>query len=223
MAQRLGRILGGLLGAFSCGWLAFLFFRTWQNPLSVSGGGWVRYGFGIMVIEFILVHSGAMLASLADPETPITLNGVTLSGERKQQAQRSVLVFLSVAYILMGLSIALAVKATGLLLIFLGIMASRWLGFFLDSATVRAEQLNRSKVSASLYLLVVTLTVFVPFPAGGLTPEVLGQVYPNRGTGVWAEHPERVFAAGMIYFVGMGVADLLLPFFAKAKPARIQD
>ena len=55
------RLISGFIGAVSCWWMAITLFRAWQTPMVVEEGRWVHLGVGIMVLEFILVHSGAML------------------------------------------------------------------------------------------------------------------------------------------------------------------
>lgn len=54
---------------------------------------------------------------------------------------------------------------------------------------------------------------------GGLTPEVLAQVDPNRRSGILAEHPERVLVMGMIYFGCLGLAELWLGLRPKCSAA----
>ena len=53
----------GVLTAAPCFVLAATLILTWIDPMSVNQGKWVRFGVGIMVLEFVLVHSGAMMSS----------------------------------------------------------------------------------------------------------------------------------------------------------------
>ena len=54
-------LLIAFMGAAPCWCMAMLFFRTWQTPMAIDGGRWVKLAVGIMCLEFILVHSGAFL------------------------------------------------------------------------------------------------------------------------------------------------------------------
>ena len=58
------RQIEGIIVAIPCFALASTLMLTWIDPMSVDEGRWVRFGVGIMVLEFVLVHSGAMLSSM---------------------------------------------------------------------------------------------------------------------------------------------------------------
>jgi hypothetical protein len=72
----------------------------------------------------------------------------------------------------------------------------------------RAIQSLRGKLGP--FLCYSAATAFIPFSSGGLTPEIWAKIYPNRGSGILAEHPERVLVMGMIYFGCLGLAELWL-------------
>jgi hypothetical protein len=192
--QKYFRVIPGVLGALSCWWLAITLARVWWTPMAVDHGRWVKLGVGIMVLEFILVHSGAMLPAMA--------------ASSKTLGRKPVLL-VSALYVLFGAAIALAFKSIMLICTFSGIMIPRWLGILFDSDQARAQQIKRSGMSVMLYLGVAFLSVFVPFPAGGLTPEILNQVYPNRGRGIWEQSPQQALAAGIIYFGVLGLMELI--------------
>ena len=59
------RLFEGLITALPCFTLAVTLLWTWIDPMSIDNGHWVRFGVGIMVLEFVLVHSGAFIASMS--------------------------------------------------------------------------------------------------------------------------------------------------------------
>lgn len=213
--KKISRMFQGLVGLVSCGLLAVLFYRTWQTPMEVEGGTWVRFGFAILGIEFVLNLAGVFLSGLANPDTEVILNGVVLRGARQQQVRRRALVVLFILFTVLGVALAVAIRSRSLLISFLGLMFSRAIGLWLHSGEANREQAQRYGLNLGLLFIIGLLTAFVPFSSGGLTPEVLAEVYPNRGTGLWADHPERVLVMGMIYFAMLGLLELLLPLLPK--------
>ncbi len=191
-----------LFAAASCWSMAATLYTAWHDPLAIDGGRWVSLGVGIMVMEFILVHSGAVLPALAAKAT-----GESSAGRK--------LVFISLMYIVFGVSISLAFKSWLLFGIFTGIMVPRWLSVTVDAENAFGRQKRRSALSALLYLLVVFLSVFVPFPDGGLTPGIIAQAFPESGGGLWETHPQQALAAGTIYFGVLGAAELASAFRKK--------
>jgi hypothetical protein len=69
-------------------------------------------------------------------------------------------------------------------------------------------------------MIVVFLSVAIPFPEGGLTNRVLSHFHIERGEAVWNREPQRALAAGMIYFLLMGVYEL---FAARANLQRLSQ
>ena len=58
------KLLWGWLPTLSCWWMSFLMFRAWWFPRGLDGGRWVKYGVGIMVFEFLVVHSAFLFSGL---------------------------------------------------------------------------------------------------------------------------------------------------------------
>ena len=61
--SRPARFVQGVVVSLPCFALASVLLRTWIDPLSVDDGRWVRFGVGILALEFVLVHAGGMLAA----------------------------------------------------------------------------------------------------------------------------------------------------------------
>ena len=50
-----------LWSAASCWIMAAMFVTAWWWPLDLENGRWVKLGVGVLMLEFILIHSGAFL------------------------------------------------------------------------------------------------------------------------------------------------------------------
>lgn len=221
---KFGLWLQGAIGLACCWGLAVMFYRTWQTPLEIEGGAWVRFGFAVLGIELVLNVAGVFLTSLADPDAEMILNGVVLRGERQQQVRRRALVVLFALFTVVGVGIALAVGSRALLFGFFGLMLSRAIGLWSSSTLAKREQSQRFGLNLALFFVILLLTAFIPFSNGGLTPEILAQVYPDRGTGLLADHPERVLVFGMIYFGVLGCAELWNAFRStKPRPVSAEE
>jgi len=91
------RLFEGLITAIPCFTLAATLLLTWIEPMSIDDGHWVRFGVGIMVLEFVLVHSGAFVANMGVDKETSTLNKLKVftelyiawQGQFKQRADSS--------------------------------------------------------------------------------------------------------------------------------------
>jgi len=198
------RILTGLFGMASCWWMSVTLVRTWLTPMAVDEGRWVRLGVGIMALEFVLVHAGTMMAAM----------GSTLGrmGPIVADRPRWPLFLVSLVYVVFGVCIPLAFKSQQLFWTFLAVMIPRWVSLFLDPPGAFTQQIIRSVFSVVFYIGVVILSVAVQFPAKGLTPQVLDQVYPGRGKGIWEQTPQQALVAGAVYFFLIGLVQLITAF-----------
>lgn len=181
--------------------LVYLLYRTWQAPMAVDGGKWVKLGVGIMVLEFILVHSGAFFSAFSQKNQQPNAEQFTVK----------LLFGLLAFYLLFAVTFSVAFSSWMLFWTFCAVTVSRVLSLFSTPAAAR-QMIARSVVSAVLYLMCVFLSVFVMFPRAGLTREVLDRVYPDRGSGVWERDPQQALVAGMIYFGLLGLWELRQAF-----------
>jgi hypothetical protein len=189
--------LMGLLSVLSCWYMAMRFYRAWWNPLEADNGTWIQFGIAIMVMEFIVVHSGGLLA------------GASASIANTKKERIGFLIALVAFYFGFALVISYAFHSQPLFYSFSFIMFCRLItGFFSVSEKNKDAIIQRSVTSALLYMFVCFLSVFVPFPAGGLTQRLLSQFHLGSGEGIWNREPQRALAAGMIYFFLMGVYEL---------------
>ncbi len=187
-----------LWSAGSCWVMAGMFVSAWWWPREVENGRWVKLGVGVLILEFILIHSGAFLNNLMT---------------RKAGWERTrVVIALTAFYSLFGLAIAFAFRSWWILGTFGLVMAGRlWSVFAGESETDRAIAQRRVAASAMLFLGLMFATIFFPVPRGGLTPALLIEVWPGRRGGAWETHPERALAMGAAYFFFLGLVEARPP------------
>jgi len=158
-------------------------------------GSWVRLGVGLLLLEFILLHSGAFM--------------IGVLGQRQNLGQRLKLAGgLLAFYSTMVWAFALSLDTPALLWIFAGIIIGRSLNLLLNPQASRRAIMARSALGVVLYLLVVFATVFLPIPELGITASVLNEAYPERGGGLWEREPERALAGAALYFLVIGFAEI---------------
>ena len=190
-------ILMGMLSLLSCWYIALRLYRAWWSPMVGENGTWVHFGVGIMVLEFIVVHSGGMLS------------GLSISAQDSKK-RRSLLTGLVVFYFGAAFLISRIFKSEPLFYSFCTIMFCRLItGFFSVSEKNSSAIIQRSAMSGVLYLFVCFVSIIVPFPEGGLAPRVLDLLnVETEGEGIWNREPQRALAAGIIYFFLMGVYEM---------------
>jgi hypothetical protein len=185
------------LSVFSCWWMTITLLRAWWVPLEVENGAWVKFGIGVMIMELLIMHSGTFMGGLG-----------TVSDSRKRY-----LAFAGLAFLYTGAAFMIAHEfhSVPLLYSFGFIMLSRLLNsFHKPSKQEGAIYVARSATSGALYILLALFSVVIPWPAGGITPEILNHVYPERGSGIWQQEPQRALAVGAIYFFCMGLFELMV-------------
>jgi hypothetical protein len=174
--------------ALSCWLTAACFLVAWWWPRELDDGRWVKLGVGIMVAEFIVIHSTAMMTAVG-----------------RGGASRRLTFGLLGFYALFAIGITAAFRSWIIAGVFALLLGSRGIAIFRPpSEREIATSMRRSVAGALLFIGLAFATVFVPFPRGGVDRALLGQVWPDRGSGVWERHPERALAMGLIYFAVLG-------------------
>lgn len=167
---------------------------VWRDPLAGDNSSWVRYGVGIFVMEFIILHSGvgmaaAMGANAASPFLPV--------------------LGLGALYTLFALAIGFGFKTPGLTVNFIMLMAGRAVSasLFLRDADIKLLVVH-SGVGMALYVL----CVFVGFvlPERGMKEAVVRPFLGDCGSGEWIDHPHMAVGGGAVYFALLGLAELLV-------------
>ncbi len=187
----------GIVTAIPCFLLAGTLMLTWVDPMSIRDGRWVPFGVGIMVLEFVLVHSGAMMAAWQ---------------RSKELDQWKTIILMTGAYALFAGAMAAALKSWDLFLIFTVVMITRWARILTDPDHAPEEAMRRSGMSIVFYMLATFCSLFIPLPELGLSTDVLNQVYPFRGGGEWERAPEKALFAGVLYFSLLGLAEIVSGF-----------
>ena len=152
-----------------------------------------------MVLEFILVHSGGMMASMLSDKD-----------EQANWNQLKLLTGATLFYAIFVAAMAFSFKSWTLFYIFTAVMISRWISFFTMPEYARTIATRRSGSSVVYYLLAVFLSVVIPWPELGVTRDIVNSVYPDRGSGHWERYPQSALAAGVIYFCLLGMTELSL-------------
>ncbi len=187
--------------------LAYLLVNVWLDPMAWSEGSWVPYGVGLLLMEFLILHSSVFIAVSAE-------GAGSLAGKLLRFAG------LAALYGLMGLGFALATDSPSLLWVLIAIMGARFANAIRANIDHDSRFAQRAALGVVAYLGVAAFTIAVDVPPMGITQEVLDEVYPGRGGGLWEQEPERAIVGGAIYFALMGIAELVWGVRTAAAPSR---
>ena len=193
--DRLITWIAALSAAAPCFYLSWVLVNVWREPLAWDEGNWVRLGVGLMVLEFVLLHSGAFMIAILE------------QGKALQHQMKMALGLLAF-YSLMVWGFSQTLDSPALVWIFAGIILGRSIGLLLNPAESKQAIMARSAICVILYLLIVFGTIFLPVPEWGISSSVLTEVYPDRGSGLWETEPERAIAGPALYFLLIGLAEL---------------
>jgi hypothetical protein len=176
--------------------LAAQFLLMWIDP-KILGAEYVSLFVGLMVAEFIVIHSSVFLGH-------VLLGGADRFGKAKA------IVLIGLFYSLFFLGISLAVGAWYYLFAFWLLIANRLLGLWLGQVPTGEERALMQRgwaVTTLTYLLGVFATLFLPLPELGLTSSVVSS-YGLPGEGVWVDEPHRAIAFGLLYYAVVGWSEL---------------
>lgn len=176
--------------------IAGLALATWIDPARI-GEKKVAWFLGLMLLEFIVVHSSAFLGSVALSDAP--------KADRVKKA-----LALSAFYTVFAAAFALGMMQWWPLWAFWALSANRMLGILLGQApTGRERELVMAgwAVGALCYLVGVFATVVLPLPELGVDRSMLGGIAEDSG-GLWVDEPHRVVAFAVLYFTLTGLYTL---------------
>jgi hypothetical protein len=143
-----------------------------------------------MILEFLLLHSYAFLNLVSGAEK-------RASWRERLRASVGVLGF-GAFYLLMGGALGWATHSTTPLWTIVWLLGARIFEVALAGEARTASWLRH----LFLYIVLVILTSIVPWPAFGLSPEIVAS-FDLPGSGSWIDRPERALAFGFLYF-GLG-------------------
>jgi len=171
------------------------FLITWFFP-KLLGEAMVRHFMYVMILEFIVVHSTALLGNITFQSIP-----------RKEKIKY----FAGLAgfYTLMVLVFAFVGKNWWMMWAFLGLTVAKFPSVLMDPPSGQEKEMIQRTwaMMCFLYVMGAMLTVFIPFPAFGITKEIIAQ-QGFTATGLWVEKPHRVIAMGVFYFGILGYCEL---------------
>ncbi len=182
----MGNIASRVFAALPDAVTSAIFLTAWIAP-DVLGPVWVKNLMLTMLIEFIVMHSGAFYAAVA-----------ASSGSRLQRSM--MLTGLTAFYGIFIAAFSFAFKSTWPLFAFGWLFVSRFAGLWTHEDATKRELVSRAwAMSVVFYLLGVFATIFIPVPQLGLTPEFVASMHLS-GSGLWIDKPQTVIVFGAFYF-----------------------
>jgi len=180
----LRRSLLALPDAVSCG----SFLLLWIAPLQFGAHG-VRNGMLLMLVEFVLIHSGAVLGSLL--HTPGTSHRIKLLS----------LLGFGLFYSLFIAAFAFSFGAWWPVLAFSWLLLGKLTRVFEPTYGAGRSGPAQSDWALSMlfYLGAVLTSLLLPLPRLGISAE-LQPLLEIPGTGAWVDRPHSVIAFGALYF-----------------------
>ena len=175
-------------GAFGAAMLA-----TWIAP-TLLGAGMLRVAVTTFMLEFLVIHSTAFMAA-------------AFNASSSARSRLRALLVLALLYLLLAVGFTATTGDWWPLLAFALLLAGRvaiaWQQRAAEPEQVALagrELMSDWVNSQVLYIPWVFAGLLLPWPALGLTPEVIaaGGV---PGTGEWVERPQTVLVAGAGYFL----------------------
>lgn len=183
--EHLGRLAAALPDALTA--LAYL--STWCFPLAWDRGA-VRYLVLVMLVEFLVVHSGGFLGmTVFDEQAPKRRQTLAIAG-------------FGLLYLLFAAGFAVAFESWLPILTFVWLLGAKFAMVWLRPVA-KAEERDRHMafwgLSVVAYLAATFAGVLLPLPRLGLGSAVVPQL-GLPGSGLWVEQPHTAIASGMIYF-----------------------
>lgn len=197
MATGRSRVLSwqGVVTALPDFAFAGAFALAWVAPLRFGDRTVHRLVF-VMLLEFIVMHSTAFLGALMATPAPRPRKAALFAG-------------LLAFYALFAAGFALSAGEAWPLTAFLTLTLAKFpsVVLFAPDRPARESVQAQWAAMAILYLLGAFLTLLLPVPRLGVTPEVVA-LQQFQGSGLWIEQPHRVMAFGTLYFAGLGCFEL---------------
>lgn len=191
-------ILRGLGAAAPDLVLAGTFLWCWIDPLA-----WrptlVAELMLVMLVEFLVVHSGPFLGILVMGDDSGTSRATRLK----------MLLGLGAVYLLFAGGMSAAFETWGPVLLFAWLIGAKLVAILLGRSpehSERGRQMAFWALSVVFYLGAVFATLFLPVPHFGVTHS--GAYYGIPGSGEWVSQPQIPIAAGLLYFSALGLSKL---------------
>lgn len=187
------RSLLALTGGLPLLAVSAILLKIWIDPLSVAGGDWVMLGAMIIMVEFLLLHSGAFMAV-----GPVVC----------RKTVHQVAWFFGFGALYAGFFIGVAVWVGKAYVVWLlaGVMLSRLLTLLILRDKRGTLLMLQRSAFGIMILLLSMFVVFIPFPELGISESIRQQIF-GRPSDMLSEHPERFLAWGVTYFTLTGMIE----------------
>lgn len=176
--------------------LGLAFLIAWLAPIPLDRGILAQLTL-LMLLEFIIVHSSALMGTVMFRHGP-------------KAAKVRAILGLAAFYTLFVGGFSVPFKTAWPLASFWLLSLNRMLGALLGNAPRGEEQafVERSwAASAAFYVMGALATILLPVPRLGLTAEVVAR-QALVGSGLWVDQPHRLVAFGFLYFTAVGLSEL---------------
>ena len=189
-------LLSRLAAAAPSAVMVVVFLIAWIDP-GFFGAPYIKNLMLVMLFEFVVMHSSVMCnAIVAMTTSPLAV-------------RLSLLLGLTAFYSCFVLAFALAFHSWWPLWVFGYLFVCRFMYLVLPG-DIERKLAGATKVwiaSALAYLGGAFLTLFVPLPRLGITPDVVAAMDMSKSmSGVWVDEPWILLAFGAIYFAAQARA-----------------
>ena len=176
--------------------IAMFLVMNWVDPMRMGGGEWLKLAAAMIMIEFLLLHSGAFMA-------------VGPSVCRKLGQQIAWFFGFALLYGLFFFGIALMVGGRYVIWLLVGVLVSRMLTLLIlrDRRGI-VLMLSRSAIGM-LVLLLTMLVCAIPWPELGIDEDIRYRVF-GQAKDMLTEHPERMIAWGASYYLVMSLVEFIV-------------
>jgi hypothetical protein len=183
---RMGNWANRIFAALPDALTSAVFLTAWIAP-GLLGPVWVKNLMLTMLIEFVVMHSGAFYFAIA-----------SASGSRLQRSL--LLTGLTLFYGIFIAAFSFAFDSSWPFFAFGWLFVSRFAGLWLNQKDGKRELMSRAWIaSVAFYLLGAFATIFIPLPSFGLTPDLVASMHLS-GSGLWIDKPQTVIVFGALYF-----------------------
>ena len=188
------RLILALLGGVPLLTTSLVLLAVWIDPAATLGGGWLRAAATLILLEFMLLHSGAFMAA-----GPLILVSRWLR----------LLWFLGFAAVYaVSICFYVAWADNGYVTwLVLSIVISRLLTLVILRDKAGTILIMQRSVIGMILLLITALICLVPLPPMGISEALRFEAF-GAAEDMLTTHPQRTLAWGMVYFLVMGLIEL---------------
>jgi len=194
--------------------MAVVFLVAWFNPAlfdpAFFGASYVKNLMLVMLFEFVVMHSSVICNAIIAVSGPLAVRLALLLG-------------LTAFYSSFVLAFAFAFHSWWPLWVFGYLFVCRFMYLVLPG-DIERKLAGATKVwiaSALAYLAGSFITILVPLPALGITPDVIAAMDMSKNmSGAWVDKPWIVLAFGAIYFTVQAAAQYRFATSRSTAPRR---